>query len=187
MISVDQERVSTLSYTCHLPSFPFRPFLLVLFILYQRDKPWKRVMGPARSSVPVSCTISRPWRALSCSNTQPSSLQVLPGPGQPGLAPFPSCAFLLIPSGLGMLGWRVLVGLARVRKGSNPAPPPGLSCLDRLPCLVELATDWRVLKPNSSESLFRAAWCLVLPTSPVKWFMEIRPFFSSCVPTEICP
>lgn len=46
----------------------YRPFLLVFFTLYQRDKHLKKAMVPVPFSIPVSCTINRLLPMLSCSN-----------------------------------------------------------------------------------------------------------------------
>lgn len=54
----------------------YRPFLLVFFTLYQRDKHLKKAMVPVPFSIPVSCTINRLLPMLSCSNMQRLSQQV---------------------------------------------------------------------------------------------------------------
>ena len=54
----------------------YRPFLLVFFTLYQRDKHLKKAMVPVPCSIPVSCTISRLLPTLSCSSTRRLSRQV---------------------------------------------------------------------------------------------------------------
>lgn len=56
--------------------FIYRPFLLVFFTLYQRDKHLKKAMVPVPFSIPVSCTINRLLPMLSCSNMQRLSRQV---------------------------------------------------------------------------------------------------------------
>lgn len=98
MISVDTEGVFTLSYTCLLRFFTSRPSLLVLFILYQRDKHLKKATVRAPCLTPASCTTSRLSAVPSCSSTPRSSPQVraLAVPSPVSLCP-PSCAFFLIP------------------------------------------------------------------------------------------
>lgn len=54
----------------------YRPFLLVFFTLYQRDKHLKKAMVPVPFSIPVSCTINRLLPMLSCSNMRRLSQQV---------------------------------------------------------------------------------------------------------------
>lgn len=55
--------------------FTSRRFLTESCSLYQRDRHWRRVTGRARSTIPASFTINRPWPTLS-SNSPPSFLQV---------------------------------------------------------------------------------------------------------------
>lgn len=64
-----------------------RPFLLVFFTLYQRDKHLKKAMVPVPFSIPVSCTINRLLPMLSCSNMQHLSRQVCCTPIESVLCP----------------------------------------------------------------------------------------------------
>lgn len=68
----------------------YRPFLLVFFTLYQRDKHLKKAMVPVPFSIPVSCTINRLLPMLSCSNMQRLSQQVCCMHIEPVLCPWGS-------------------------------------------------------------------------------------------------
>lgn len=69
-----------------IPSLPRRPFSLVHFNWYQRDRRLKRPMVRLRSLTPVFSTASRLWLACSSSH-QHISLQVRTGtPGCAGFA-----------------------------------------------------------------------------------------------------
>lgn len=68
----------------------YRPFLLVFFTLYQRDKHLKKAMVPVPFSIPVSCTINRLLPMRSCSNTQRLSQQVCCTHTEPILCSFAS-------------------------------------------------------------------------------------------------